>query len=188
MIRRRRRQDAGGAAASPTGCRKGHLRASLQEPPDLAAFRRRQPAAPRHGGPIFGDADGRPWLSAPWRFLAAVWYGAADRRHGTVPPIGGTVYRRRRIRQLAARFFGGTVYGRAGHEPPPGIPGGGVLRGGYMVRLLKEPRGGRVFFPVGGMVPPIRTHAYSPNICRSRPLRQPDFASLKKKSISVKWI
>ena len=34
----------------------------------------------------------------------------------------------------------------------------------------------------------IRTHAYSPNICRSRPLQQPDFASLKKKSISVKWI
>ena len=52
--------------------------------------RRRQPAAPRHGGPIFEDANGRPWLSAPWRFPAAVWYGAADRRHGMVPPIGGT--------------------------------------------------------------------------------------------------
>ena len=42
------------------------------------------------GGPVFGDADGRPWLSAPWRFPAAAWYGAADRRHGMVPPIGGT--------------------------------------------------------------------------------------------------
>ena len=34
-----------------------------------------------------------------------------------------------RCRRLTARFFGGTVYGRAGHGPPPGIPGGGVSGG-----------------------------------------------------------
>ena len=83
----------GGVAASPTGCRKGRLGASLHTagrlaggilvPPDPAAFRRRQPAAPQPGGRFLGT---------PMGVLGFPPLGGFRRRPGTVPPIGGMVY------------------------------------------------------------------------------------------------
>ena len=105
----------GGVAASPTGCRRGRQRASLQEPPDPAAFRRRQPAPPQPGAGFWG----RRWASFASRPVRCRQLTARY----VVPAIAGTAWCRLvRCRQSAARFRPATEKrGTAGSD--------GALRG-----------------------------------------------------------
>ena len=154
-----------GDVAGPGGALRGRRGALWNRPADRLAGLRpatagrraiRRSSAGYHAGRGGRWTAGRTRPPPGFRRRHACTPGQWPRRK-RCPPERCRALRRRercllvwcrliRCRQLTARFFGGTVYGRAGHEPPPGIPGGGVLRGGYMVRLLKEPRGGRVFF------------------------------------------
>ena len=117
----------GGRSDIPDGMPQG-------TPEGVPAYRR--PIGRRHSGaagsggastwgPVFGDADGRPWLSAR---SGGVRCRQSAARH-VVPAIAGTVWCRLvRCRRSAARFFGGTIYGRAGSLPARRWPGRGMRR------------------------------------------------------------
>ena len=177
----RRKSGAGRSPGTASGGGRGGIPAGMPQgtPGGVPAYR--QPTGRRHfsaagsggipapptgaastWGPVFGDADGRPWLSAPWRFPAA----------GAVPAFAGMVW----CRLLAACAAGpigpaGTVPGncpaRHGaafwqHLPPPEmVPpiGGTVLGGGRMSRrpIGRRKGGGVVYrwaFRPGGVFGP----------------------------------
>ena len=142
-------------------------------PPDPAtpgAARRRQSAAPRHGGPVFEDACWRPLRTARSGGTGydAAWYGAANRRHGSggwsdvclcrhgvMPPVGGM---RRRPDRAGGNGAANRRHGVRCRLRPARclVPPNGAAQNRLAKARLKTGGGPAARRPdrAGGMVPP----------------------------------